>query len=52
MGATTWHHYTPHVPDPEVALQILRFQVFAQGAYLDPPTLQSSTFAVGLKRQV
>jgi hypothetical protein len=36
MGATSWHYFTPYQPNPEAALQRLRADVFARGAYLDP----------------
>jgi hypothetical protein len=35
MGATSWHYYTPYLPDPEAALQALRADVFARGDYVD-----------------
>ncbi len=30
MGASSWRYYTPHRPDPGVALQELRDRVFAR----------------------
>lgn len=33
MGATSWRCFTPYCTDPEVALQSLRLEVFAQGEY-------------------
>jgi hypothetical protein len=36
MGATSWHYFAPYQRDPEAALQRLRDEVFAQGAYEDP----------------
>jgi len=36
MGATSWHYFTPYQPDAEAALQRLRAEIFAQGAYDDP----------------
>jgi hypothetical protein len=36
MGATSWRYYTPHRADAEEALQRLRVDVFARGAYVDP----------------
>ncbi len=35
MGATSWHYFTPYRNDPEEALQRLRADVFARGAYVD-----------------
>lgn len=35
MGATSWHYFTPYGTDPEEALQRLRAEVFARGAYID-----------------
>ena len=33
MGASSWRYYTPYRPDPEVALQECRRDVFARGEY-------------------
>ena len=36
MGATSWHFFTPYQLDAEAALQTVRAEVFARGAYSDP----------------
>jgi hypothetical protein len=39
MGASSWFYFTPFQPDPNAALQALRADVFARGAYSDPRTV-------------
>ena len=36
MGASGWNYTTPYDPDPEVALERLREEIFAAGDYLPP----------------
>jgi hypothetical protein len=36
VGATSWCHYTPWLPDPNQALQALRADVFARRDYVSP----------------